>query len=572
VSVEVYASSDDDRYGFLVFTRKGKRNENGVSPSELVTEWFYRRIIQERFIPEIRKNDPNIFCWSKEMDVPSEFCAITKVDSEQFMMKIQKEPRTAKKDIEIGNTAVKIGAAATACYQPLDVCTMFPMLRKAMREHSSRETQLSRTIREELKKLEAKDILKCKNRNEFDNIVGITASCPEVLQPIITPKRIIRSYLDCGDLSKSRDGKRILPIPDLYAMMAKCNLNWDRPLLMRMKDGTMKNVGIFREYFESLIPLALEQNAHLPYIPESWFDGKFPLDMNTSGEEVAREPGRLDFSLHRAMILTDENNRLLIDEQLEKARRIAQENKLKEIMRYKTYYTNNEFCEERVRKLAKLTDDQTIQNVEKNIFQKITMKHLLGFVKVRDNKNITAPIDHLPSRKDGLVKMAFEIQNHTVIADQATIPALEVNDTLPEEDRLAHVEMPVDTSWSVTGDFVKKSFVVIATLDDDIAENAVAKMESLNDNILSKMLMLRFGVLLRYHKISLNHFTVNFVRKNIERACVILKLHELYPDDELLKYRQVEESLFKIDKNVAIALYMKRLIRTLVFKGLVLTS
>jgi hypothetical protein len=26
----------------------------------------------------------------------------------------------------------------------------------------------------------------------------------------------------------------------------------------------MKNVGIFREYFESLIPLALEQNAHLP--------------------------------------------------------------------------------------------------------------------------------------------------------------------------------------------------------------------------------------------------------------------------------------------------------------------
>jgi hypothetical protein len=272
------------------------------------------------------------------------------------------------------------------------------------------------------------------------------------------------------------------------------------------------------------------------------------MDMNTSGKEVAREPARLDFSLHRAMILTDENNRLLIDEQVQKARRIAQENKLKEIMRYKTYYTNNEFCEERVRKLAKLTDDQTIQNVEKSIFQKITMKHLLGFVKVRDNKNITAPIDHLPSRKDGLVKMAFEVQNLPVIADQATIPALEVNDTLPEEDRLAHVEMPVDTSWSVTGDFVKKSFVVIATLDDDIAENAVAKMESLNDNILSKMLMLRFGVLLRYHKISLNHFTVNFVRKNIERACVILKLHELYPDDELLKYRQVEESLFKIDK------------------------
>lgn len=60
--------------------------------------------------------------------------------------------------------------------------------------------------------------------------------------------------------------------------------------------------------------------------------------------------------------------------------------------------------------------------------------------------------------------------------------------------------------------------------------------------------MLRFGVLLRYHTISLSHFTVNFVKKNIERACVILKLHELYPDDELLKHRQVKEYLFKIDE------------------------
>mmetsp|Transcript_20414 Transcript_20414/g.43782 ORF Transcript_20414/g.43782 Transcript_20414/m.43782 type:complete len:86 (-) Transcript_20414:217-474(-) len=69
-----------------------------------------------------------------------------------------------------------------------------------------------------------------------------------------------------------------------------------------------------------------------------------------------------------------------------------------------------------------------------------------------------------------------------------------------------HVEMPVDTSWSVTGTFVKQNYVVIATLDDDVAENAVVKMESLNDNTLAKMLMLKFGFLLRYHKISLESF------------------------------------------------------------------
>ena len=36
--------------------------------------------------------------------------------------------------------------------------------------------------------------------------------------------------------------------------------------------------------------------------------------------------------------------------------------------------------------------------------------------------------------------------------------------------------MPVDTSWSVTSNFVKKCYVVIATLDDDVvAKNADGK-------------------------------------------------------------------------------------------------
>jgi hypothetical protein len=38
---------------------------------------------------------------------------------------------------------------------------------------------------------------------------------------------------------------------------------------------------------------------------------------------------------------------------------------------------------------------------------------------------------------------------------------------------------------------------------------------------------------------------VKLVKKDVERAVVILKLHELYPDDEDLKCRDSDEFLFK---------------------------
>jgi hypothetical protein len=54
--------------------------------------------------------------------------------------------------------------------------------------------------------------------------------------------------------------------------------------------------------------------------------------------------------------------------------------------------------------------------------------------------------------------------------------------------------MSVDVSWFVTGDFLRKNCVLIVTLDDDVAENAVAKTESLKDNALAKMSKLRWSL------------------------------------------------------------------------------
>ena len=94
--------------------------------------------------------------------------------------------QVGKKDADIGNTVVKIGAAATGCYQPLDTGNMFPMLRKSMAKHSAKKTDLYRKIENEIEKLCVLGILTFKNSKQKENMIGIAAATPEVFSPIVT--------------------------------------------------------------------------------------------------------------------------------------------------------------------------------------------------------------------------------------------------------------------------------------------------------------------------------------------------------------------------------------------------
>ena len=116
------------------------------------------------------------------------------------------------------------------------------------------------------------------------------------------------------------------------------------------------------------------------------------------------------------MIISDEKNRLLLDEHTEKIRKLGREAELKRIAKYNEYFSDNEECETLIRKLAKIENEQPIVNVELKVFKnrQILSNHLAAFIKLRDNKDITAPTDHFPKKKGGLTKMAFEsIQKQT---------------------------------------------------------------------------------------------------------------------------------------------------------------
>ena len=73
------------KVGYVILSQKGGKDENGMSPSEKVTEWYYENIIQE-FIQVVREQDPSSG-WTRGQKVAEEFRAVTKLDSEKGMMK-----------------------------------------------------------------------------------------------------------------------------------------------------------------------------------------------------------------------------------------------------------------------------------------------------------------------------------------------------------------------------------------------------------------------------------------------------------------------------------------------------
>lgn len=93
-------------------------------------------------------------------------------------------------------------------------------------------------------------------------------------------------------------------------------------------------------------------------------------------------------------------------------------------------------------------------------------------------------------------------------------------------------------------------------------------MEDLNDNTLTKKWKSKIWGLATALSILIESFHSEI--DNIERAVIILKIHELYLDGKDLKFKHQGDSLFKTDMNCGDHLYTRRLIRTIIAKGLVL--
>eukprot|EP00979_Chaetoceros_neogracilis_P001726 scaffold305_cov267-Chaetoceros_neogracile.AAC.43 len=556
--------------GYVILSCKGGKKENGgISPNELVTEWFYERIVQ-KFIIDVRESD-DAAKWTRGSEVPINFRATTKLDGEKSMMSHLKKKHIQDMDAKNGNLVFKIAAAGTGCYQPLDLATLFKLLNEKMKmlTRNGNESDLSKSFRKILTSLRDQNIFLSLNKSKIDNIIGIVSVCPQVYQETFTRDRTQACFVTSGDLSKSVDGMELYGISDAYKIMGQCIVDWN-PTYTHQTGRLWSSL---REYFVSLIPRALEASRDYPRVVESWFDGRLDVDKREDGSDYIRDSGDLDYCLHRALIVHHKDNRKKLDEIMHREKERLKSKARMTYHKYEGFFSENEKCEQEIRKLAKIAPSDPITNVPIGVFLKrsVLAAWLRAFVMVRDNADITVSFKHLPTLKGSagdlteghehnLVKRAFDVQSKPKLANIEQLDHLRatmVEDTEAVAETAANADLPAslatvhpgEDSWQISSDFIRNSCIHFGTLadkDDDFKENAPNRLTTIDGDLISrKCLLPRYGSLLNDHGISSSHYTVHWMEQNMSRAASVLKLHGFMIEDNMLAYVGNSDSLFK---------------------------
>jgi hypothetical protein len=218
---------------------------------------------------------------------------------------------------------------------------------------------------------------------------------------------------------------------------------------------------------------------------------------------------------------------------------------------------------------VKIGADEPFVNVNINTFLPRSVKkdYLLGFVKVRDNNDITASHNHLPKKKgfkkdidsgcrDNLAYLAFKVQSDPVLASLDDVEVTENAEQMSTDTQRAGQSNNANSTGNhsstpatnlITSDFVRRCCIFVGTLNDkgdQFHETINDQVEKLNnDKLATQYLLPRLGSLTNKHGISPSHFTVQWVEQNLQKATAILKLHGLFKHDESLRFVQIGDAL-----------------------------
>ena len=493
------------------------------------------------------------------------------------MMSFLKRKEIENLDEEIGNLVFKIAAAATGCYQPLDLATLFKLLNTKMRTltRDDNESDLCRIFREQLSQLRDKEVFLCRNQKRINNLIGIIGVCPQAYQETFTRDRMQQCFVTSGDLSKCANDKKIYGIADVNSIMDRCIVDWNEnhtqicSLTNEMTESKLK------DYFKSLIPPALHDNREYPNVREEWFEGRLSTDERSDGTDYLRDPKPMDYSLHRALIVHHEYNRRILDGVTNRMKEKKQNDANRTYQKYKVYFDDNEKCEKAIRKAANICEGAPLLNISKKILQARSVKrdYLFAFLKLRDNADITASTSKIAKNKglsqeveDGnpniLITQVYESikESKPILADESQLSPLrtimlgeefeeEAIETPRPEETFRNSSEGVSKQWVLSQDFVRTCCVLIDSLDDKgdtFKEEAAEKYLQYDSTLLtSQHLLPRYASLLSTHGITPSHFTVRWMEKNVSRAASILKLHGTIKNDSHLAFTQLCDSLFQ---------------------------
>eukprot|EP00979_Chaetoceros_neogracilis_P014801 scaffold4900_cov123-Chaetoceros_neogracile.AAC.1 len=250
-------------YGIVILSWKGtKAQNNGISASQNVTEYFYKERLHE-FITAIRENDP-ASKWTPGAPVPEGFESVTYLDSEQSMMTFLKEPATEQLDAKLGNIVAKINSGGTKPWQPCDAGTIFKDYKHEMKTTTCKGdlNEPAKFLKRAFENLVCSGVLQRAKGKDFTNIIDIVAKSPAAMAKVMTRKKVRAGFLRTGRLSVNMtNNDLIVQCMDVDRMMRSSSINFGQTVMYTCPEtDTVTNYTMGKFIKEKVLPDACEQD------------------------------------------------------------------------------------------------------------------------------------------------------------------------------------------------------------------------------------------------------------------------------------------------------------------------
>ena len=406
---------DDDHNEIITDTDElisedDKDDGRTVSKEARLTK-IYRDLVYYPFIDNIRKDT---YGWDGQMDddgnVPDYLTAVGWMDGANGQMSLITSEECLKEDDKRGIRICKHCAARTGVEQMADVMAGFRIIKSLNRQVTLEDVPvemhgLKRRVITAIatKQEEGRLKLACHKSNA---IVDFVAKLPKITYRAFHEEIVLEGFHRNGQIARKGT------IPDVIGTMSTKKGGWGLPQvenLLRSDDRDAydkEEYEIQKQFMRDIYAKffhVMFQNGH---IPETDYDKyNYPMDINSKGEEVAKNQGISQENRQRAKALYHTKQRelrrnLLVERKNEK-KRIETEHYEKE----QKLFRLNASCTEMLQKqLAADTDPNTPLNNGQTYLSRLEVKHfgkmkkentfpspeeMKGFIKVRSERTFT---------------------------------------------------------------------------------------------------------------------------------------------------------------------------------------
>ena len=240
-------NADSSNSAFVVFLCGSGRDEFAEETvSAQYSKWCHEHVVRP-FIEMLQKTDPT-YHWETGAEVPPEFRAVLSFHEEMSYTGHLKQLEVDSEDSRLNIMYRKIAGEYTECAQANDKGDGFKLSKqndRILTDIDNDDCQMKHLLDHQFKRLntERKFLL---TKNQRESIIDYLCISREVCRLSYNVHSIRTSFVSTGEQSKSKDGKKFYPCPDLHAI-TDSNKNKD---LKRNQEHYYKMLPSVRRYMK----------------------------------------------------------------------------------------------------------------------------------------------------------------------------------------------------------------------------------------------------------------------------------------------------------------------------------